>query len=376
MALFALNFGCFTSVNLLVSTLPPHLAAIGHEESSVGAIFGAFFLSCVAARLVAARLTSRLGPVGAVRLAMAVSALGNILFMAAGGIFGRLVARLVFGAGFGLTTTLLVSMAARILPPQRLAEGLGFLNIAPPLSLAAAPLIALLIAGAWGFATLQVVVVAVCLAGLAASFYLDPRSFPAPPTKGGPIFSAAPLPAAMLAFLLGSANTAIFSFLALYLVELGSPGTGAFFLMATISMVSTRIFAGRLYDRHGHFWVVIPSVALIESAFLMLLAIQGGFEAALAGLVFGLGMGALFPTLQVLAISSVPDSGKTMAAGMALNGNDLGMFLNTVLMGAVAGLAGTFSTVFKVSAVLPCLIFLVYGLHPAFRRQRSQDRSR
>ena len=380
LAMFGVNLACFGSVNLLVSTLPPHLMDLGHGEAGVGAIFGSFFLSCVISRALASRMTARLGPVVVLRLSMLVAIFGNALFLLVGDFWGRVAARLVFGVSFGLTTTILVSMAAMTLPTARLAEGLGYLSLAPPISLAACPLISLYLVDRWNFSILQAVVILDCLAGLAVSLKLKPAEFPAPPAKSPkeakPPGGSGPLPAAFLAFLLGSANTSVFAYLALYFRELSISGTAYFFALATIGMISTRIFGGRIYDRHGHFWVVVPSVGLIEASILALILFPGPQAAAWAGLVFGLGMGTIFPAFQVLAISSVPDSRKTAAAAMALNGTDLGMFLNTLAMGLIAGVTGTYETVFKVSAVLIVLIWLTYALHPAFRRRAASRAAR
>jgi hypothetical protein len=46
------------------------------------------------------------------------------------------------------------------------------------------------------------------------------------------------------------------------------------------------------------------------------------------------------------------------------------MFLNTVLMGQVAALMGGYRPVFGICAAFPALLWLVYGLNPAFRRSR------
>jgi MFS family permease len=119
--------------------------------------------------------------------------------------------------------------------------------------------------------------------------------------------------------------------------------------------------------------VVAPSAGLIEAALLILYLAPAPKLIPWAGLIIGLGLGALFPSLQALAIGSTPASGQTRAAGLSLNGTDLGLSLNTLAMGVLAGLLGTYRVVFAVSAVFPLLIWLTYGLHPAFRERPRLD---
>jgi predicted MFS family arabinose efflux permease len=263
-------------------------------------------------------------------------------------------------------------MAARTLPTSRLTEGLGYLSLAATAALGVGPLVGVLVFERWGFTVFQMVVVATCLTGLLASLGLDPAQAAPPPPRSpspgaAPAAGPGPWPAAFLAFLMGATNTAIFSFLALRLEELGRPGAAGFFAVATLGIAATRLVGGRLHDRHGPSWVVGPSTALLEAALLMLLLAPTPAVTLWAGLVYGLGLGALFPSLQVLAICSVPDSGKTIAAGLALNGVDLGLAVNTLAMGLLAGLAGGYRVVFAVTAAFPAILLATYALHPAFR---------
>ena len=61
------------------------------------------------------------------------------------------LARLMHGAGFGLTSTLMVSMAAQVIPPRRLGDGLGYLGLGATVALAIGPLLGIWLSGAYGY---------------------------------------------------------------------------------------------------------------------------------------------------------------------------------------------------------------------------------
>jgi predicted MFS family arabinose efflux permease len=444
LTLFGINFCLFGGMNMLLATMPIHFKDHGMTEAMIGFIFGAFFASSICSRLLTGRLAKRLGELGLLKAALLTAALGNVL-MLSGDLFPvYLLTRLVNGAGVGAATTLMISLASKIIPPARLAEGLGRLALGASLALAFGPFAGIKLAESCGFPVLLATTcLLLTLAFLAAStrrssdFLVDGAAASqagapvgttgqagvgvgeacqggaagqagageacqagvgagaddpggarsgsaAPGGDGAPFEAGAGAPASkgarlpdkelllpsLLVLLLGGACCGIFTYLVLYLDELGIKGAAAFFFVATMGIVTTRIAGGRVHDRFGHMFVIVPSSLLIMSALLILLLFPGPAAANVAAACYGLGMGALFPSLQALTISYSPPEKRTLAAALFLNGYDVGTSLNTVAMGILAGVFHTYRSVYAATPLFMAALLLVYCLNPVFDKGR------
>ncbi|MDR2613610.1 MAG: MFS transporter [Deltaproteobacteria bacterium] len=377
LTLFGINVCLFGSMNMLLATMPVHFRDHGMTEALIGFIFGAFYVSSIASRLMTGRLAWRLGELPLLKAALLTAALGNALMLAWDGFPVYLLTRAVNGAGVGAATTLMISLASKIIPPLRLAEGLGRLALGASLALAFGPLLGLKLAERLGFPATLAATCLLLAAGFAAASSLAPADFPG---SGVGAHGAAPAPGgrgrrlperellmpAILILLLGGACCGIFTYLVLYLDEAGIQGAAAFFFVATLGIVATRLVGGRIHDRFGHLFVVAPSCLLITVALLILLAAPGGTAVRLAALCFGLGMGALFPSLQALSISYSPPARRTLAAALSLNGYDVGIALNTVAMGCLSEFFHTYRSVYAATPLFMVALLLVYSLSPVF----------
>ncbi|MDR3154100.1 MAG: MFS transporter [Deltaproteobacteria bacterium] len=445
--LFGINVCLFGSMNMLLATMPIRFQDNGMSEGMIGLIFGGFYAACISARIATGSLAAGLGELRLLKAALLMAALGNALMLLNDSFASYFLSRIVNGAGIGAATTLMISLASKIIPGGRLAEGLGRLALGATVALAFGPLLGLKGAALFGFPVLLAGSALALSAGFAAAAALDPAAFreagrnscpasglaagqgaaPAPgqeagrapeqaagrasareagrasgpeagrpsvqgsglgPSRSGDEGAAPPekprrgfrlpdremaLPA-LLFILLGGAVGGIFTFLVLYLDERGLGDAGTFFLVATLGMVSTRLFGGRLHDRCGHLFVILPCSLLMLGSHVTLFLAPGGLGVRLAALAFGLGLGALFPSLQALAIAYSPPARRTLAAALLLNGYDVGIATNAVVLGWLSELFHTYRAVYAATPLFMIAFLLVYFLNPVFSKGRREGR--
>src|SRR5690625_1832736 len=84
------------------------------------------------------------------------------------------------------------------------------------------------------------------------------------------IFEKTALQPSILLFFITVTFGGIAAFLLLYSVEKGVGGIEFYFLVYAIFLLTSRTFAGRIYDRKGHTYVFPPGVVLIFTAMLLL----------------------------------------------------------------------------------------------------------
>jgi MFS family permease len=109
----------------------------------------------------------------------------------------------------------------------------------------------------------------------------------------------------------------------------------------------------------------VPSSVLIGLSLLILLFHPDKQDAFIAAMVFGLGMGAIFPSLQALIISNASPEKRTLAAAAFLNGYDIGIALSTIGLGIISEIFHTYRYVYLVTPIYIVVFLLVYNLSPA-----------
>ena len=375
MTFLAINFCIFMGFNMLLPTLSLYLDAQGCREFEIGLIYASFAVSSVTCRLLAARLSRRLGATRVVRRGLLVCFVGTFMFFVFPHPLFYALARLMHGAGFGMTSTLMVSMAAQVIPPRRMGEGLGYLGLGATMALAVGPLMGLWVSTSYGYKAMFVSIAFCYVAASLISLTLPPLRLASDSMEEPPglrtFFERRAFPAASLVLFYGAAACAVSAYLALYCQEASLPSAAGFFVVSTVGTVAARLSSGRIFDRFGHRVVIIPAMLILCLALSAVVALPTPLYFYSAAVVYGLGAGAIFPSLQALTISSVPADRRTIAAAIYFIAFDLGIGMGTAAMGFLAGRMGTFSVVFLAAV---CVIMAMGALYlyyyPRHGRQR------
>jgi MFS family permease len=359
-----INLFIFLGFDILLPTLGLYLEGFGASKADIGRIYSVFVISSISMRMMASRLAAgRLSATTLAGLGLAACGLSIIAYYWATNPHLAMLVRLLQGAGLGLATTLITALASQIIPPARLGEGMGYLGLGTTLALALGPYFGVWLMREWGFLTLFLTVSLCYVAaiGVVLSLYkvkLTPLR-PDSPKPGLVLFSRLVWPQSVLMFLLGLVFNTIIVYMALFCKERGLEHADSFFVLSTIGILISRINAGRIFDQWGHQYIIIPSGLLLLGAVILIHQADSRGLLFTASILYGLATGALFPSLQALALGAAPLHRRTEAAASFLNSYDLGFGLGSLLMGHLAGLAGSYSSVYlAASGVL--VIFLAF----------------
>ncbi|WP_338131286.1 MFS transporter [Cohnella rhizosphaerae] len=151
--------------------------------------------------------------------------------------------------------------------------------------------------------------------------------------------------------LLSVTYSGLLSFIALFGESVHIAQVGLFFLFNAITVILVRPIAGRIFDRRGHAAVLIPAAACVLASMLVLSGATGMPQLVAAALLYGLGFGAIQPTLQAWMLRSTPRERHGFANSMFYNSTDLGVALGAVLLGAIAAHTG-YSRMYVYSALI------------------------
>src|SRR5699024_6741972 len=132
----------------------------------------------------------------------------------------------------------------------------------------------------------------------------------------------------------------ITSYLPLYAAEKDIAGIELYFISYAIFLMLSRIFAGKIYDKKGDLMVIGPGINLIFIALLLLSWLPNLPTLVFAGALYGLGFGAVQPSLQAWAVEKAPKNRKGMANATFFSFFDLGVGVGAMAFGQLAHLFG------------------------------------
>lgn len=139
-----------------------------------------------------------------------------------------------------------------------------------------------------------------------------------------------------------------------------------------IAIILVRPFSGRIYDRYGHKALVIPAAILMVSGLLLLTFATSTGSMLLSALCYGIGFGAMQPSIQTWMIQEVHPLQRGMANGMFFNSLDFGVAIGSIALGAIAK-STSYAIMYRYSAISLVLLILIYIIMQAAGKSRSKS---
>lgn len=387
----------FVGCQALNNGTPLYVVRIGGMTGYAGALILDFSLSAGIVRLIAGRIIDTVGRRRIMLVGAVLMLVGTALAIPFSGLYPQIALRALQGVGFACVTTASSTVAADVLPRERLGEGIGYYALGQSLGMAVGPAFGILLCSLVFSESLFLGVAAVCAAlivlVLCCSYEKHPERLPetseyrllaaranstAERQSGGSEDADAPragqrgfssffekralvgaLP--MLVICLGFAIPT--SYTALYAAELGFSNAGLFFLIGAITMTVTRFAGGKLLDAVPSRILFLVTVGCGIAMFLMMAFAQTAWWLYTSGVFFGISMGFSFPLLNAMSIKNTPAQRWGAANAMFFLANDLGVGIGAWLWGIVADYVGFLPVMYggiammALAYVIACLIF-------------------
>lgn len=365
----------FSGFHILIPTLPLFIASFGGTDSQVGLIMGSFTFSAVLIRFYTAAGIKRLG-----KKIFLLGGIGICLMASAGYFWSTsvglaLAIRVLHGIGFGIATTMYTTLIADIIPVARRGEGMGYFGLGSTLLMALAPAVGVWVVESHGFAPMFMVAAGSQLLALFWTWVVkvpvsQPAESPAAQSGADWLWNVKVLFPAFLSLLFGISIGGVLGFVTLLAGEVHIANAGYFFLIATTNVFFVRLVVGKVFDRKGPAWVIIPGAATLLLGLVLLANVSSPAVFLWAAVCYGLGIGCLFPALQTWMINTVVPARRSSASATFLNALDAGVGGGAILFGLVAEQSG-YQAIYLYSAnVVGCFIIL-YVLY-AVRQTRQQ----
>lgn len=352
--IWSLSFCAGAAGFLLFPTAPMRLRDLGAPLAAAGA----FLTSLTIASALSAAWTGAVGDVLGRRRVLTAATLGI-----AG--FGALYAlplpwplfvalALPHGAVWSTLLTAGSAEAARVVPLERRAEGLGYHGLAMSGAIAVAPPagFALLSLG-WGWLCAAIVVVNL------GAFVLSRTLSADPPFDRSRLGALSPrhavewrtLRLSIVLFACSFGYGGATSFVALFAEERGIARRGIFFTAFAIAVITLRPVLGPWVDRVGPRRALPPTILAIATALALLPFQTTSMGLGAAAFLYGVGFSTLYPAFASLVLSRTGEARKGAAFGAMLASFDIGIGLGSLGFGPIVARYG-YEAAFIASALL------------------------
>jgi len=361
------NLFIFSGFQMLMPTLPVYAKHLGGSEAVAGMVIAVFAVSSVLIRPFAGRATDQYGRKGIFFLGLLIFILSVLSYSWVPGVGFLLLARFIHGFGWGSSNTAISTVATDVIPENKLGEGMGFFGLTANLSMALAPALGIYIMTTYTFSSLFLTAAMLPSIGLVLALFITyNKPNPDQARPEGSLLERSALRPTLIIFFVTMTYGAVVSFLALYAASLNIPNIGPFFTVYALTLLVSRPIFGRLSDKKGFDIVMLPGILCVLATMLILFSAHTMPMFLLAGFVYGVGLGAVQPTLQSMAVKHVPPFRRGAANGTYSTGFDLGIGLGSALWGLLAQAYGY--NMLYLWASVPALIALV--IYFAFGRTK------
>jgi len=373
------SFLLFLNLQLLLSSFPAYVKdRFLAGDVTVSLVTSVFAISAIATRFLTAYLIRKIHRHVILFIGLIIAAITTAVYVLASTIGSLLLLRIGYGIGFGMASTIIPTLVSQIIPSKRLGEGIGYFSLSTSLALSVGPLIGLNLMQQFGFRTLSIVGALTVIVIFPLIFIT--KSLPSEPakivhttaTKQG--FNYKLLFPASLNMILAITYSGLLSFIALYGKSVSLDQVGLFFLFNAVTVVIIRPISGRLFDRKGHGAVLLPSAICVIASLIVLSYATTIPMLIVSALLYGLGFGAIQPTIQawMLRVSTKEQHG--MANSMFYNSTDLGVALGALLLGAIASFS-SYAIMYRYAAgfmVMFAVVYMLVNRNAAAKQQMQQ----
>ncbi len=387
--LFSTGLLFWTSIAILLPTLPAYLDKIGIKQQQIGLIIGAFAIGLLATRPLMGKLADRRGRKLVILIGAAIGAIAPLGYLATTSIPLLMVVRAFHGISIAALTTAYSALVVDLAPPERRGETIGFMSLANPIGVALGPAIGGYLQVLGMFDTIfWISILCGALAYLCASqlreqptikYELDLVNPNAIVKKIEPsnlsvrqILTNRALGIPALALLLiGFPFGAVHTFIPLYIQAAQIDfNPGLFYTIAAISSFCSRSVIGSRSDRYGRGIFIAGSLCCYTGAMGLLATANGELSFVCAAILEGLGIGTLMPmTVALLSDRSLPYH-RGQVLSICLAGLDLGVAIAAPVFGAVAQQLG-YAGIYAVGTGMGIMAICVFTIWGNYSLQRS-----
>jgi MFS family permease len=381
LVLFITGLLFWSSIGILLPTLPAYLDAIGIDQQQIGLIIGAFAIGLLATRPIVGKLADTRGRKMVLLIGTAVVTIAPLGYLTVTSVPFLMLIRAFHGISIAAFTTAYNALVVDLAPSKQRGEIIGLMSLTNPIAIAIGPAIGgyLQVMGMYS-AIFWFSIVSGAIAWICAHRLHETRGEilslvndevvpqPIEPVPRLSIWQILTNPAlsipALVLLLIGFPFGAVHTFIPLYIQTSQIDfNPGLFFTIAAIGSFSARSVIGSGSDRYGRGVFIAGSLCCYTAGMACLATAHSELSFIVGAMLEGLGTGTLIPMIVALVSDRSLPQHRGQVLSTCTAGLDLGIAIAAPVFGTVAkalGYHGMF-TIGTGMAGLAILAFLLWG---------------
>ena len=374
------NFLLMLNYYLLITVMTQYtIETYGAGSGVAGLSASIFVIGTLAARLFAG---SRLEQIGHKRLVL----IGAVLVFAMSGVYMIVdqiailfAIRLIHGAAYGLLATALGTVVTETVPESKRGEGIGYYMLSNTLGAAVGPFCAVFFHQHGGYDVIFFVCTFAAVIALISVFLLNFRVYektaPVCEDDGKEVPAASrflakgALPISIVCALIYFGYSSILSFLMSFAAEIQQETAAQyFFSVYALAMLVTRPFTGKIFDKKGQWYALMPGMLGFAAGMLVLSRTDSAVLLLIAAAFLGFGVGVTQSAGLAAAVEAVKGKHLALVNSTFYICLDLAVGVGPLLLGYLLRFTG-YRGMYLSMAVLSLLCVILY--HGIYRRQAS-----
>jgi MFS family permease len=348
------------------------------SDSTAGLTSSAFIIGSIVARVFTGKYLDIVGRRRMLLLSLIAFLVATVLYIPVDNLGVLIALRAVHGVAFGVGTSAIAASAMALIPTARRSEGTGYFSISTTLSMAVGPFISALLLAEFGYTSLFVFSTASSVMALIVALGLRlPEYTPTAEEyaarwklRFSDVLERAALPIASVTLMVSVSYSGVLIFFSTYARENDLGAVAApFFLVYAVSVLATRLFAGRIQDRRGDNIIMYPAILGFAAGLALLGAAQTVPVVLVSAAVLGMGFGAALPAAQAISVTEAGLPRVAVAVSTHFLALDVGLGLGPILLGVIVGITG-YSGLYLLLAAVTALGVLLYHFVHGYKRAR------
>lgn len=344
MAIFVIAFLVYFSNGMLSQTLPKYAHALGATSQVIGTLSGIFATCALIMRPFSGQLVDNEDKKLLLRITIGIILISVIGLTFSKQIWMLILFRGINGFGWGIGSTLCMTIASSCFPKENLGAGIGVYGLGQTIAQAFSPMIALEVVQFYSFNFLYRFNVVICIIAFLLTYFIKieepPEKVRKYSFKINQIICFPAIPPAMMTLCNSIAQASITSFLVIFAESLSIMDIGIFFTVQACTVFLVRPLVGKMTDKYGLLKVLIPCELSLVLGLVIIFFSNNLLYFIVAAIFVGTGTSGAQPALMSECMKRAPADQRGRASNTSYIGTDIGVTLGSNLAGLFVSLMG------------------------------------
>lgn len=353
---------------LLITMVGFAESQFGASSAQAGLAAGLYVIGGLLSRLTLGKYIELVGRKRMLIIGLSCALLASFAYFFVTSLAMLYAVRMIHGMTYGLSSTGMSDIIAKIIPPSRRGEGLGYYYLSITIASAIGPMLGMILAADADYDRVFSVGILMYAAALVLALMMkvpeealtEEQKREARRFNLSNVLQLDALPLALTCMVFYFAYSGVLSFIASFTEDTVLSEAATYYFMAiSVGTLISRLTTGKIYDRKGPNIIIIPGYIAFALGMTVYATTSSTALFLAAGFVMGYGISIIYTICQAIVVTRAPPHryGVTSSTFSALN--DLGTGLGPSILGILIASIG-FRDMYLICVVISLISFAMY----------------